>query len=214
MDLHQEEIYREAKEKMAQETEDGYQEALQLFEQIPQWNDADLLASQCRNALIRFSEPSSPVSDNKPEPKNKMIFAVICAAAAVILLIIIGISLRNGQHQTDLHPTEMETETAGSEPVEEIPNTSTADITALSDYSAETPTIVDETVSVVVITDTLMRKTPDDEGEVMRSVLSGLKLTYGERTLVVDGKTWILVKTDEGYEGWVEKSAVNMHKTN
>ena len=66
-----------------------------------------------------------------------------------------------------------------------------------------TPTPVYGIVSVRGDTGVLVRTTPSLESDVIRGIYNNAVLEITGETVQADGYTWISVKTNEGYEGWV-----------
>ena len=54
----------------------------------------------------------------------------------------------------------------------------------------------------------LVRKTPAYGDNVIRSVRNDNVLELTGETVVADGLTWISVRTDDGYDGWVAEENV------
>ena len=57
-----------------------------------------------------------------------------------------------------------------------------------------------------VISDTLLRDSPSNSGAVVRSLLQGTVFTYTGESRNADGKTWVRIKTETGYQGWIDKA--------
>ena len=71
-----------------------------------------------------------------------------------------------------------------------------------------TPTPVYGIVNVSGDWGVLVRKTPSLYGDVIRSVYNDNVLEITGDSFYADGMSWISVRTNEGFDGWVHEGAL------
>lgn len=71
-----------------------------------------------------------------------------------------------------------------------------------------TPTPIKAWMSAEYGNGAFIRKTPGFDGDLIKSLLNGSQLEILPEATQVDGRTWLHVKSVEGFDGWVIESAL------